>query len=172
MVGHRRRAVIAAAVAAAGYCLGPGGATAARAAEPTTRELMEQIKALQDKVQQLESTQDRRQQQIQSSKDADATVAQVIADAERRSQLLEAGGNFTAGYSKGKFLIQDDKGDFVFHPNIQFMPRFAANYKEGGNGTPDNSESGFEIRRLKVGFDGNVYGPDLTYFFLWATDRN
>jgi hypothetical protein len=172
MVGHRRRAAIAAAAVAAAGCLGLVGATAARAAEPTTRELMEQVKALQAKVQQLESAQDRQEVQVQSARDADATVAQVIADAERRSQLLQDSGNFTAGYSKGKFLIQDDKGDFVFHPWLQFMPRFAANYKDGGNGASDNSESGFEIRRLKLGFDGNVFTPNLTYLFLWATDRN
>jgi outer membrane murein-binding lipoprotein Lpp len=182
MVGHRRRtaAFTALAVAAPGCCLGLGGATVARAAEPTTQELMEQVKALQAKVERLEQAQQQQEQQRQARQaqagraEEGATADRVLADADRRSQLLQTSGNFTAGYSKGKFLIQDEKGDFVFHPWLQFKPRFVANYREGGKngGNSDDSESGFEVRRMKFGFDGNVFTPDLTYLFLWATDRN
>jgi hypothetical protein len=35
----------------------------------------------------------------------------------------------------------------------------------------DQTDDGFELRRLRFGFDGNMFGPDLTYFFNWATVR-
>lgn len=162
-----KRAAFAVAMAAGLTC------TQSQAAEPTTQELMNQIQALQSKVQQLESKQSKQDDKLNAAS-VDATVAGVLRDADRRSQLLQQSGNFTAGYSKGKFIIQDDAGDFVFHPWLQFQPRFVANFREDAknSNTSDDFESGFEIRRMKIGFDGNAFTPNLTYLFLWATDRS
>jgi hypothetical protein len=161
------------------------------AAEPSQQELIEQLKALQAKVDRLEAAQNAQAAQdakpqsggsqtqtpapttAPAQEGADAS-ADVRNDADSRSQFLQTSGNFTAGYSKGKFLIQDEKGDFVLHPQAQFMPRWAGNYRENAkNGGEDSDfQSGFEIRRMKLGFDGNVFNPQTTYLFLWATDRN
>ena len=167
----------AAVAAAAGVC--GFGCWAAAAAEPTQQELVDQVRALQAKVEQLEAAQrgpaPSAQPQTQQAGTAfqDATVGSVLHDADLRSnpQFLEA-GDFTAGYSKGRFTIQDAKGDFVLRPQFQFKPRWVANLRENVGGGDDQTQTGFEIRRMKFGFDGNVFGPDLTYFFLWATDRN
>ena len=32
-------------------------------------------------------------------------------------------------------------------------------------------DTGFEVRRAKFGVDGNLFSPDFTYFFNWATSR-
>ena len=68
--------------------LGISGAVVARAAEPTTAELMAQIQALQAKVQTMETN----QQQKLSAKDVDATVDGVLKDAEKRSKMLQMEG--------------------------------------------------------------------------------
>jgi hypothetical protein len=164
------------------FGLGWAGSATASAAEPTQHELIEQIKALQTKVDKLEARQQRRDDTAQPSgtqpaaSQKDATVDSVLRDAERRSgapAMLQAEG-FTAGYSKGKFLIQDAAGNYVLHPQLQFMPRWAGNFRDNAkhSGTESAFDSGFEIRRMKLGFDGNVFGPNLTYLFLWASDRN
>src|SRR5437870_4358551 len=110
----------AAVAAAAGVC--GFGCWAAAAAEPTQQELVDQVRALQAKVEQLEaqrgpspSAQPQPQQAAAASQEA--TVSSVLSDADLRSnpQFLEA-GDFTAGYSKGRFTIQDAKGDFVLRP--------------------------------------------------------
>jgi hypothetical protein len=170
-----RRVVWAAVSAAVGL-----GSSHALAAEPTQQELLEQIKALQAKVERLENRQDSQAAQTQpaatqASEPAPASTGSVQGDAERRSNpLMMQGGSFTAGYNKGKFIIQDDAGNFVFHPNLQFMPRFAANNRDNAKhkGEDSDFQSGFELRRMKLGFDGNVFVPNFTYNFLWATDRN
>jgi hypothetical protein len=98
----------AAALAAGALGLGAG---MVRAAEPTTEELMKQIDALQAKVQQLET-----RQQALNSKDVDATVAAVLRDADKRSELLQMEG-FTAGWTKDKgFRLQSADGNWVLHP--------------------------------------------------------
>jgi outer membrane murein-binding lipoprotein Lpp len=147
------------------------GAGTVRAAEPTTEQLMEQIQKLQAKVEQLET-----KQQALATKDVDATVESVLRDADKRSQLLQMEG-FTAGFQKGKgFVIQSADGNFVFHPNLQFQFRSVTNYRSEGKhiGAGDDSdwENGFEIRRFKFGVDGNVFTPDLQYFFLWQANRD
>src|SRR5207249_4702429 len=73
--------------------LGMSGVVVARAAEPTTSELMAQIQSLQAKVQTMEA-----QQQKLNAKDVDATVDSVLKDAEKRSKMLQMEG-FTAGWS-------------------------------------------------------------------------
>ena len=165
-----------------------GFASAAQAAEPTQQELLEQIKALQTKVEQLEARQAQQAPQTQpataqkksnaaaGSTEQEATIDSVLRDAERRSgpQFLQ-GGALSAGYFRNRFIIQDEAGNFVLNPNFQFQFRHVVNYRQDNSendaGT-DTFESGFEIRRMKFAFDGTLFGPQLTYRFQWATERD
>src|SRR5436190_14643226 len=61
-----------------------GAGAVARAAEPTTTELMQQIQALQAKVQQLEQ----KQEQAVTRADVDATAENVLRDADKQSKLF------------------------------------------------------------------------------------
>ena len=138
----------------------------ALAAEPTTEQLRAQIDALSQKVDALEA------KQI-STADVDATVQRVLKDAQQRSQFMAAQG-FTAGYNKGKFVIQSADGKFSFSPIAQLQIRYDGNYRNGVPNQPSDTSSyddGFELRRAKFGFSGNVVSQDLTYKFQWATDR-
>ena len=95
----------------------------------------------------------------------------MLQDADTRSQYLQNEG-FTAGYSSGKFLIQSADGRFVLNPSVGFQFRGVADFRDGvKNGGHDDDQSGFEIRRLKFAFDGNIFTPDLTYRFQWNTNR-
>jgi hypothetical protein len=152
--------------AAAMAALGTAGV--AQAAEPTTAELMEQIKALQAKVQAMEI----KQQNQVTKADVDATVESVLRDADKQSQLMAMEG-FTAGWSNGKFLLQSSDGNFVWHPWVQFQVRNTTSWRNDGKqpNNNDDIQNGFEIRRLKYGFDGNAFTPNLTYAFQWQVGR-
>jgi hypothetical protein len=154
--------------------IGITAATAANAAEPTQQDLMEELRALRVKVEQLEATQERQADKLDAA-EVDATVENVLRDADTRSQLLQAQG-FTAGYDKGKFIIQSEDGNFRLNPSFQFQARYVANYREENAGDPvtgdADTEHGFEIRRMKLTFEGNVFSPDTKYKFQWATNRN
>ena len=163
---HRNRRFLPAMVLGA---LSVGGALAL-AADTATEDLKAQVNALQAKVEALEAKQ-------LSTKDVDDTVRRILADADTRSQMLAAEG-FTAGYSKGKFLIQSADGNFVLQPMLQFQLRYDAAYRDDGKSTDagvsgerDKTDDGFELRRMKFGFGGNAMTPDLTYLFVWATNR-
>jgi hypothetical protein len=158
----RRISLYAAAMAALGISI------TAYADEPTTKELMEQLEALKAKVAQLEAQQ---QNQI-TRQDVDETVQSVLRDADKQSQLFAMEG-FTAGWSEGKFILQSSDGNFMLHPYFQFQLRNTTNWRIDGKqpNNNDDMQNGFEIRRMKIGFDGNAFSKDLTYAFQWATDR-
>src|SRR2546429_2934665 len=107
-----------------------------------------------------------------SQSDQDATIRAVLDDAQRRSHLLANGGAITAGYDNG-FFIQNDHGSFLLKPsvNAQFrnVTTFRQNAKAGG--TEDDIQNGFEYRRVRFRFDGNVFSKDFTYSFVWDTNR-
>lgn len=147
--------------------LGMGGALAL-AAEPTQQELLSQLQELQAKVAAMEAKQ-------VNTQDVDSTVASVLADADRRSQLMQVEG-FTAGYNNGKFLIQSADGNFTLNPNFLFQFRSVTNMydqDEDVSGDDDEvSDNGYEVARMKFGFRGNMFSPDLTYAFQWESDTD
>lgn len=163
MTNPKRRTVPALMAGA----LGLGGALAL-AAEPTQQELLSQLQELQAKVAAMEAKQ-------VNTQDVDSTVASVLADADRRSQLMQVEG-FTAGYNKGKFVIQSADGNFTLNPWLQFQFRSVWNMYEQDEDVSgdddDESDSGYEIARMKFGFAGNVFSPDIQYAFNWDSDTD
>jgi hypothetical protein len=163
MTSQQRRSVPAIMAAAIG-----ASSAIALAAEPTVQDMQKQIEALQAQLTELKSTQ---QSQL-NAKDVDVTVDQVLADAQKRSQLMQVEG-FTAGYSKGKFLIQSADGNFSLNPNFQMQLRHVVNYADEVEADGDEDiDHGFEIRRMKFGVGGNVFSKNVEYVFVWGTNRN
>ena len=97
---------------------------------------------------------------------------------------------FTAGYDGG-FKLQSEDGAFVLEPTAQFQFRYNFNVNEqeefelvDDDGDPDDNDledigddferfdDGFELRRVKFGFQGNAFTDKLEYKFQWATSRS
>lgn len=145
------------------------GSTIAWAAEPTTSELMDQIKQLQSKVAELET-----RQTTVSDAQVSATIDSVLRDAEKRSQLFQMEG-FTAGHDGKNFWLKSADGAYSLSPRFQFQFRNTTTFTNGTEKSGDDDdtsvEHGFEIRRMKLEFVGNAISPNLTYNFRWASDR-
>lgn len=161
---------------------GSGAYADSPATQPTPQELMDKINSLQGEVGQLK-TQLQEQQQPTSSQrtaaieaqeqaDLAASIAQISKDSAQHSQLLDLTG-VDAGYANRRFFIASDDGNFVLRPWIHVEIRDSTSWREDGKsgGTQDDTENGFEIRRARLGFDGNLFTPDFTYFVNWATNR-
>lgn len=141
----------------------------------TQQQLIDRIRALEETVKQLKA-------------DRTATPATRQADAVDRGQLVDAAirraadaaaaqgfsksTGINAGYRDGRFIIQSDDGNFLFNPSVGMQFRYIADFRDGSkNIDADDNQSGFETRRLKFAFDGNLFTKDLTYRFQWATNR-
>ena len=96
-----------------------------------------------------------------------------MQDAEQRSQLF-APGDFTAGYSDGKFLLQSGDGRFRLHPYLMIQVRNTTTWRVDGKqpNDTDDTQNGFEIRRAKFGFEGNAFSKELTYRMQFSADRH
>lgn len=146
-----RTLVLAAAVAAVSF------SSLARA-EDSPEDIKAEINSLQRRLAALEA----REQQ--------ATIAAAVqGDALQRSQLLQTQG-FTAGYDKG-FKIQSADGKFLLQPGLQFQFRNITNFTESDT-DDDSLQNGFEVRRLRVRLDGNLFSKNLKYSFVFDNARN
>jgi hypothetical protein len=171
---HRRtfsRGRLVAAVAA--VLAGSVAASPARATDESPQELRAQLDALKARLEQLEAKAATAPSSAPvDTARADAAIDAAVRDADRRSSLLDAGEGFTAGFSNGKFTIQSADGNFKLTPGIGFQFRYVGNYREDAkNVQADDAQTGFEVRRLKFNFEGNLFSPDLTYRFQWNTNR-
>ena len=163
-----KRRTIPALLAAVTIGLGVTGA--AHAADPTAADMQAQIEALRAKVEQLE--QKKAAEPAYTQADVETAVDSVLRDADRRTNLLAETGAFYGGYVDDKFTIRSADGNFSLSPTVHFQFRYATNWRDQqkSQGT-DNTQSGFEVRRLKFGLEGHAFSKAISYGFVWATNR-
>ena len=152
-------------------------ADAAPATAPTSQvqqqALLDRISALESQVQELKQVAARTAQAEHADAIA-ATSAKLQREADESTGVtLMSHEGFTAGYDDGKFQIRSADGRYVLHPWVQLQIRYETTNRDRAKfgGVSADTQSGFELRRLKLGFDGNVISPDLTYQFQFAVDR-
>jgi hypothetical protein len=146
------------------------------ASEPATQgdqpDLNARMNSLQAELDNLKAQQQVQQQQA-AAREQEYTLKQAMDDADHRSKMLDVSG-FSAGYKDNRFFIGSDDGNFNlrpwYHIQIRNVTLDRQNFFFGGKGK-DEIDNGFEIRRMKIGLDGNMFSPDFTYFFNWATSR-
>ncbi len=150
-------------------------AQAANAGDPTSRELLDEVRALRSEVKELraqvataQSTTRPSAAVVQAPTNQD-TMNQIVQDAGQHSQFADMEG-LASGYDPNKgFVIRSDDGNFLFHPWVFVQIRNATNYRENATATTSDTENGFELPRAKFIIDGNLVSPNLTYQFIWAT---
>ena len=95
----------------------------------------------------------------QRSAEIRGIVQDVLADADTRTSLQSSGA--MAGYNNGFFLASPD-GNFSLNVGGQVQIRWTMNMAKDASNTQD-SQWGFENRRTKLDFSGNVFSKDWTY---------
>jgi len=175
---HFALVLAVAAGLAVGTTRGAEPAANAPQSEPTDQELLKQFNSMKSRLERLEAKEQKQESKLQGQakeqaqlekQQVDLAVDAVRRDAVQHSQLLDMEG-FTAGYSNGKFVIQSGDGSFSWHPWIHFQFREIVNHRDDGkSANVDDTETGFEVHRLRFGFDGNLFSPDFTYYFNWAS---
>lgn len=139
-----------------------GAARAQTAAE--SPDLAKKVEALEEEVRQLRA--ERAIAPAYSIRDVDAVVAAVQADASRHTLSFPPGGSSGHDLDKG-FFIKSDDGNFSIYPDLLIQFRAVGSYREDAKHGESSTESGFEMRRAKIGFYGTAFSPDLSFRFLW-----
>ncbi|MEM9296505.1 MAG: porin, partial [Planctomycetota bacterium] len=125
----------------------------------------DEVAALRAEVAELRSelAQWKRDDQARAMDDARAEqvraiAREVVADAERRQQEMQ--DLLTAGYD-GNFFLASESGDFRL--NIFGRVQFQGILNLQDDPPGDDTESGFQLRRVQLGVKGHVFDPRLRY---------
>jgi len=94
-------------------------------------------------------------------------VQDVLADADTRSSLQ--GSGMTAGWDRGFFLASPD-GNYRLRVQGQIQFRYAMNFRDSDDSI-DSTTHGFENRRTKLNFSGNVIDRTWQYRVQGAFNR-
>jgi len=141
-------------------------------ADPDVKDQLKSVRSLLDQVKAQEQELERKQQLLEQKQEQQTALNQVLEDADRRGKLLDVEG-VNGGYATGRgFFLASDDGRFLLHPWLQFQFRNTTTYREKISRGVDDTQNGFEIRRLKFGADGNLFSPDFNYFIQFAVDRH
>ena len=98
-------------------------------------------------------------QSYTSADEVRAIVADMMADAETRSSLLQTGG--AAGYDEG-FFIRGGGGEFELRVNGLVQFRYVMNFLDDNN-TDADFESGFDATRTELSFSGHAGAENIFY---------
>jgi hypothetical protein len=95
-------------------------------------------------------------------------VQDVLADADTRASLMQDG--LTAGWD-GNFFLQSADGNWRLRLRGQVQVRYVWNVQDDALDGDDN-KYGFEVRRAKIKFDGNIIDPTWQYVINLAADHD
>ena len=136
-------------------------------ARETIADLTARVAHLESVVGRLRSGRDEPWLTIRRAAEIRGFVQDVLADADTRSSLLQDG--MTAGWDRGFFLGSAD-GNYLLRVQGQLQVRFV--YNTQGNSADDDHRWGFENRRTKLTFSGNVIDPSWQYRIQSAANRD
>jgi predicted porin len=146
--------------------LGPSlSVSMAQAEQPPSDDLAKKVESLEQEVRELKSQ--RATTPPYTARDVDTVTTAVLDDASRHTLGFPPGGSSGHDLDKG-FFIKSDDGNFTIYPDLLLQFRGVANDRQDAKKSGSSSaESGFEMRRAKIGFYGTAFSPDLSFRFLW-----
>ena len=136
-------------------------------ARETIADLTARVAHLESVVGRLRSGRDEPWLTTRRAAEIHGFVQDVLADADTRSSLLQDG--MTAGWDRGFFLGSAD-GNYLLRVQGQLQARFVYNTQD--NIADDDHRWGFENRRTKLTFSGNVIDPSWQYRIQSAANRD
>jgi hypothetical protein len=148
------------------------------ASSPSQQELLDEVRALRAEVDQLKANQTKAELRVTPANNADVsgTEAAVEKDAEQHRPFSFLDAAAVTGFDGKGFVLSDESGNNTLRPGYILQARNVAEWRQNGKfGTPassDDFEDGWEIRRAKFYFTGNLFTPDLTYRFQMANQVN
>jgi hypothetical protein len=100
-----------------------------------------------------------------------AYAAEMMADAQTRTSLLQAGGS---GHD-GAFNLSDASGNYRLNIGGFTQFRYYLNFRDGdvgGGGHDSGFTNGFEATRTDLIFSGNVINPNTTFYIRTEFNSN
>lgn len=136
---------------------------------PEVLELRERVAKLEGRITEMQAADGERWLTEERAEDIRNIVTDVLSDADSRSSLQDSGA--VAGWEKGKgFFIRSSDGNYSLRIRGQMQFRWVWNHTE--DGPVDDDRYGFETRRAKLWFSGNIIDPTWSYELELQSNRS
>jgi hypothetical protein len=143
----------------------------AAAADATANDVSAELAKLRAEVAELRGQQGQTWLNERRAEEVKALVREVLADADTRASLQDK--SVTAGHNGKNFFLASEDGNFLLNIGGQIQARYIFNTRDTKNASSqDDTETGFQIRRAKLQFDGHIGTPKFEYKLVLAADRN
>lgn len=129
------------------------------AIEGANDELAQRLAAAEAKIASMEAAQNKDWLTEQRAAEIRGLVQDVLADADTRASLLQAG--MTSGYDDG-FVLGSSDGNWLLRTNFLMQQRFILNWQDD-EAAEDTTRYGFENTRSRFMLSGHVVNPDWFY---------
>lgn len=134
-------------------------------------ELRAEMAAMKAEIAQMRKAQGNDWLNERQAEEVKGLIREVLTDAQTRATLAEDG--FYAGNKDGKFFLSSTDGNYTMKIGGQIDLRYIVNWEgdQGDSGSSDSEDHGFQLRRVKLKFGGNVINKNLKYAVNLAMDR-
>ncbi len=144
--------------------------------DPRIDALLDEVRSLRDEVQHLRAKTDEPWLTKRRAAEIKALTIDVLADADTRASLFDGGAiALMAGHDGDHFYLKSTDDNFLMGINGLLQFRWIGNFRGNESGRAstspdDNDETGFEFRRIELGFGGHVFDPRIGYTLVLATE--
>ncbi len=137
------------------FALTMGGALAMGLAGVANADeaLRSEVAQLRQQVAELKGQQNSSWLDQRRAEEVKALIGEVLADADTRASLMADG--MVAGHNGTNFFLASPDGGFRLNLSGGIQFRYLLNI-ENGEGSQDGQDEGFQVRRVRLGFDGHV----------------
>lgn len=160
-------------LAAVGALLcGMAGPALAETQADSNAELRAELAAMKAEIAQMKQSEGDNWLNERRAEEVKGLIREVLTDAQTRATLAEDG--FYAGNKDGKFFLSSTDGNYTMKIAGQIDLRYIVNWEgdQGDSGSSDSEDHGFQLRRVKLKFGGNVINKNLKYAVNLAMDRD
>lgn len=130
-------------------------------------DMQAQIDALRAELSQVQVQQGDNWLNERRAEEVKGLIMEVLSDADTRASLMNDGA--IAGHDGEHFFIHSADGAFAMYISGQLNFQFIYNDQDD-SAAADEEDSGFQLRRGKIKFDGHISSPQVGYHVQLARD--
>lgn len=134
-----------------------------------TAALRAELDAMKAELAQLKNEQGETWMNERRAEEVKTLVNEALSDAETRATLLQDGA--MAGHDGKKFFLQSADGSFRLNIEGQIQFRYIFNRTRADTANSREENQGFQLRRMKVKFNGHIGDPKIKFKVSLAGSR-
>ena len=137
---------------------------------PSQAAMQSELATLKARLADLEAKQNDTWLNERRAEEVKSLVREVLSDADTRASLMADG--VSAGHDGKRFFLASADGSFLLRAGAHVQFRYIYNSRNLEGTATDENEFGFQLRRVKLYFNGHIGSPRILYGIGLQADKN